>query len=98
MSILYEIQLGMSVEHGMILKLPGGWLIGRDNLVKRDKYACWSCNCSAFENIGVCSHTVAVAAIEDPRIRAMGEEFMRRWTALGSEAARLRAALEGRPS
>lgn len=97
MDTLYEIQNGMTITDG-VLKLRDGWLIGRDSLVKRDRYGCWSCNCAAFENLGLCSHTVAVAATEDPHLKMIGEEYMRCWMALGTEAARLKAALKSKPT
>ncbi|WP_439399515.1 SWIM zinc finger family protein [Bradyrhizobium sp. PMVTL-01] len=93
--ILYEIQTGITVENGRILKIPEGWLIGPDNLVKRDRYAEWSCSCTKFANLGLCSHVVAVAATEDERIKAIGEQFMRDWLALATVAVRMKAALAG---
>ena len=95
--ILYEIQTGMTIENGRIVKIPEGWLIGPDNLVKRDRYAEWSCNCTKFEQMGICSHVVAVAAMEDDQIKALGNEFMRDWLALASVGVRLKAALAGKP-
>lgn len=97
MDIIYQIQLGMTVEDGRVLKTPVGWLIGRDGVVKKDRYCSWSCSCIAFENVGLCSHTVAVAALENDRVKAIGDEFMKCWNALGTEAARLKAALDGKP-
>jgi hypothetical protein len=96
MTILHEIQTGMMVEDGRIIKTPVGWLIGQDGVVRKDGCGEWSCACTTFERVGLCSHSVAVAATEDERIKAIGEEFMRCWIALATEGARMKAALEGK--
>ncbi|MGO9359059.1 MAG: hypothetical protein ACLP1D_15535 [Xanthobacteraceae bacterium] len=93
-SIIDEIQVGLTVTSKIAhLKMPEGWLVDHDNLVRKDQYAGWSCACVTFENLGLCSHAVAVAVSEDPQLRLIGEEFLRCWMALGIAAARMKAAL-----
>lgn len=95
-SIIDEIQNGMSIySPGEIKKADKGWLIA-DRLVWRDG-PYWSCHSPANVTLGLCEHTVAVAASVDPETKAVGEAFMTAWKSLGSQTANMKMALNWRP-
>jgi hypothetical protein len=95
-SIIDEIQNGMSVySPAEIKKADKGWLIA-DRLVWRDG-PYWLCHCPANVILGLCEHTVAVAASVEPETKAVGEAFMTAWKSLGSQTANMKMALNWRP-
>ncbi len=91
-SMIDEIQNGMNIySPGEIRKAANGWLIADRRVWRDGPY--WLCHCPANVALGLCEHTVAVAASVEPEAKAAGEAFMTAWRSLSLQTEGMKMAL-----